>query len=423
MAKSIPLYLIPQDLSLSDNIILQAAEQFGTPLYIYDKHMLEKNWEDLTNCVPEISRIFYSVKANPSLAIIKIFADLGANFEVASVGELKAVLHVGVSPSRIIFVGPGKTNFELRYAIERQVKVIVSESLQEVHDIQALAQNMQQIARVALRINPGHGTGMLSMGGDTQFGMDPNVALKILKDSTNLSGVEIVGIHGYLGTQLLDWKVILEHSRTIMQIADDLQQKSGRLFSFIDLGGGFGIPYHESDEHLSLSELHGALLDLLSQYSHNYPNTETIAFESGRFLVGSSGLFVTRVLDIKKTQEQIFIILDGGINAFGGFDRYAGSRPTPIRVLDKENGEEKGLTLCGPLCTPLDRLAANVLLPLPHHGSIAVFYLAGAYGYSASPGLFLSHGYPCEILATQGELKLIRQRISPDEFVFNQKFS
>jgi diaminopimelate decarboxylase len=422
MAKNIPYHLIPKDLSLTDETITHGAERFGTPLYIYDQSMLEKNWKELTNHLPDAVKVYYSVKANPSLAIIQTFAKLGANFEVASIGELKAVQRVGVSPSHIIFVGPGKTNYELQYAIEKQVNVIVSESPREVYNIQAFAQNLQQIARVALRINPGRGKGMLSMGGLTQFGMDRNSALDILQDS-KLSNIEVVGIQGFLGTQLLDWKVIEEHSRLILNIADDLQQSSRKLFSFIDLGGGFGIPYHEADKPLNLFELHKTLTNLLDEYSHIYPTTETIAVESGRFLVGSSGIFVTRVLDIKGDQEQYFVVLDGGINAFGGYDRYAGSRPIPIRILDSKNNDKKTITLCGPLCTPLDRLAANVLMRLPKDRSLVVFYLAGAYGYSASPGLFLSHGYPCEVLANREKLTLIRPRISPDEFVLNQRFS
>ncbi len=422
MAKNIPLDLIPQDLALTDKFILESADQFGTPLFIYDRQKLESNWKDLVHHLPEETKIYYSVKANPSLAIIQIFDKLGANFEVASIGELKSVLQVGVSPSRIIFLGPGKTAAELQYAIEKQIYAIVSESPREVYDIQTYSHDFGQNTRIALRINPGQGRGMLTMGGETQFGMDPITALSILQERHHLSNIEIIGIHGYLGTQVLDWTAIIEHSRRILEIADELQQKSGELFSFIDLGGGFGIPYHESDAPLNLQELGAGLFDLLADYVEKYPSIQNIVVESGRFLVGSSGVFVARVLDIKKSNQQNFVILDGGINAFGGFDRYVGSRPTPIRLLEKENSEEKVLTLCGPLCTPLDRLAANILSPLPKNNSLIVFYLAGAYGYSASPGLFLSHGYPSEVLISQNESFLIRQRISPDELIAHQRF-
>jgi len=421
MAKNIPLHLVPQDLSLTDKIILEVADQFGTPLFIYDRQKLESNWKDLVNHLPREIKIYYSVKANPSLAILQIFDKLGANFEVASIGELKSVLQVGVSSSRIIFIGPGKTAAELQYAIKKQIYAIVSEARREVYDIQAYSHDFGQNTRIALRINPGQGKGMLAMGGETQFGMDPVTALSILQDEIHLSNIEILGIHGYLGTQILDWRAIINHSHQLLDIADELQQKSGKLFSFIDLGGGFGIPYHETDSSLNLKELHAGLLDLIGKYIEKFPSIRNIAVESGRFLVGSSGVFVARVLDIKKSNEQYFVILDGGINAFGGFDRYVGSRPTPIRLLEKENSEENSVTLCGPLCTPLDRLAANILSPLPKNNSLIVFYLAGAYGYSASPGLFLSHGYPSEILISQDKSFVIRQRMSLDELIAHQK--
>ena len=420
MAKIPPNHHIPRDLSLSDELILQGAKQFGTPMYMYDRYKLEQNWGLLTNHLPDGIKIHYSVKANPSLAIIQTFSQLGANFEVASLGELKAVLRVGVSPSRIIFVGPGKTHSELHYAITRGLNALVGESTREVYDIQTLAQSLGKRTRVALRINPGTGKGMLSMGGPTQFGMEPDAALNVLRVASELTNVEIVGIHGYLGTQILDWRVILEHFRLLLQMSDELQQRSGKPFTFIDLGGGFGIPCYEADQALDLPALRSALSTLFEDYFQKYPTTETVAVESGRFLVGSSGMFVTQVVDIKKNREQYFVILDGGINAFGGHDRYVGSRPMPIRVLDDNKSCQEVLTLCGPLCTPLDRLAASVLLPMPKAGSLVVFYLAGAYGYTASPGLFLSHGFPCEVLATEDRLVLIRRRNAPDEAFSNQ---
>jgi diaminopimelate decarboxylase len=421
MAKNIPLHLIPQDLSFTDEIILDAADQFGTPLFIYDRQKLELNWQDLVNHLPREFKVYYSVKANPSLAIIQVFEKLGANFEVASIGELMSVLQVGVSPSRIIFIGPGKTSAELKYAIEQQIYAIVSESPREVYDIQTYSHSLGKNTRIALRINPGQGKGMLAMGGETQFGMDPDTVLSILLDVNHLSNIKIIGIHGYLGTQVLDWEIIIRHSRQLLDIADQLQKDTGEFFSFIDLGGGFGIPYHESDLPLSLKELNVGLFDLANRYVEKYPSIQNIAVESGRFLVGSAGVFVTRVVDIKKSNDHYFVILDGGINAYGGFDKYAGSRPTPIRLLEKENSGETPLTLCGPLCTPLDRLAANILSPLPKINSLIVFYLAGAYGFSASPGLFLSHGFPSEILISQGEKLLIRQRTSPDQLIAHQK--
>ena len=422
MTKKIPFHLIPHDLSFTDNIIVESAKEYGTPLYLYDRKKMESNWKELVNHLPINVNIYYSVKANPNLAIIKIFDELGANFEVASIGELKSVLQVGVAPSRIIFVGPGKTTEEIKYAIRKNIGAIISESHREVYDIQAHSYSLNKITPIALRINPGHGKGMLAMGGETQFGMDMEKAFHTIQDVNKLPNVEIIGIHGYLGTQILDSQVIIEHSRKLLEIADELQKRSGKSFSFIDIGGGFGVPYHENDSQLNLNDLYSGMEYLVDTYIEKHPYVNNIAVESGRFLVSSSGVFVTRVIDIKKSSKQTFVILDGGINVFGGFDRYVGWRPTPFRLLNRDYSEESSLTLCGPLCTPIDRLATNILLPLPKVNDLLIFYKAGAYGYTASPGLFLSHGYPSEILVSQDKAFLIRQRMSFNDMITNQKY-
>jgi diaminopimelate decarboxylase len=421
MAKNPPVHHIPSDLRKMDALLIQASELFGTPYYLYDRQQLERNWWTLLNNLPRRTNLHYSVKANPSIAIVHTFAQLGASFEVASMGELMAVLRAGVLPSRVIFVGPGKTESELRFAIMHEVYALVAESQREVDTIRRLSCQLGKRTRIVLRINPGVGKGMLSMGGATQFGIEPDVALKILTAFDNSGSSEIIGIHGYLGTQIHDWRVICEHAHLILHLADELQQQSGNLFTFIDIGGGFGIPYYETEHPLDMASLHASLNRLFDDYCTKYPTTNSIAAESGRFLVGSAGIFVARALDIKRYGEKCFVILDGGINVFGGHDRYAGSRLMPIRVVDGNVSRQEPLTLCGPLCTPLDRLAVDAILPMPREGSLLAFYLAGAYGYTASPGLFLSHGFPCEILADGEHLALIRERSSTGTLLYSQR--
>ena len=234
------------------------------------------------------------------------------------------------------------------------------------------------------------------MGGATQFGMEPDNALSVLIDANAYTNLEFIGLHGYLGTGILDWKIVLEHAQVILQVAETLQRESNREFSFIDIGGGFGIPYYDFDEPPDWDALHIPLANLVREYLRKHPQTKTFAVESGRFLIGPSGVFLTRVLDVKVSRGKWFVVLDGGINVFGYDNRYRGFRPTPIRVLDCVDTKVQPITLCGPLCTSADRLATDILLPLPNIGGLVVFYQAGAYELTASPGLFLSHGFPCE---------------------------
>lgn len=370
--------------------------------------------------LPDGVDLFYSVKANPSLAVIQKFAEFGADFEVASSGELAAVRRVGVHPSRVIFVGPGKTEAELRHAVEEGVYALVAESPREVGEAERLAEGRAERVRVVLRINPGPGRGVLSRGSVRQFGMEPEAALGVLRSASGSDNVEIVGIHGYLGGQILDWKVILEHSRLILQTSEELQRASASAFKFIGLGGGFGIPYHDADQALDFSSLGPALADLICDYRLKYPETERITVESGRFLVGPAGVFVAGVVDVKRIYHWNFAILDGGINVFRGYDRTGGLKPTPVRVLDRSEDSPEPLTLCGPLCTASDRLSVDVLLPMPGIGDLVACYMAGAYGYSSSPGLLLSHGFPCEVMADGEELVLIRRRYSHEDLLSGQ---
>ena len=421
MSKNPPNQHIPGNLKLSDQILVEAAREFGTPLYVYDAAMMEQRWRRLRSILPDNVAVYYSVKANPNLSIIDVFRRQGASFEIASSGELAAVFRVGVSPTNLIFVGPGKSKEELEEAVTSDLGVIAAESRREVENLQVLSRLYGRKTRVALRINPGRGKGTIAMGGTTQFGMEPKIALGALIDASNYTDLEIIGIHAYLGTGILNWEVVLEHTQMILRVADELQQKSSNEFRFIDVGGGLGIPYYDGDEEPGWDALRAPLANLIDEYLRKHPQTETLAVESGRFLVGPSGVFLARVLDVKLSGDKWFAILDGGTNVFGGDNRYRGFRPTPVRVLGNESTTAQPLTLCGPLCTSADQLAVDTLLPLPGIGDLVAFYQAGAYGLTASPGLFLSRGFTCEVLVHDGRrLSLIRERPTPEQFLMAQ---
>lgn len=420
MIRMPPNQHIPKDLALNDDDLAEAVSKFGTPLYLYDGSLIRARWKTLRSLLPKYVTVFYSAKANPNIWVINAFGKLGASCEVASFGELMAALRAGISASDLVFVGPGKSRCELRQAISRGVALVVVESTREIEEIQALSQELVRKTPVALRINPGRGKGSIRMGGITQFGMEAEVALGLLKTAHTLEGIQIVGLHAYLGTGVLDWKHVLAHTKTILQTADRLQRQSGRALSFIDVGGGFGIPYHHRDKPTNWECMKEPIAELLNRYLTAHPQTETIAVESGRFLIGPAGVFLASVLDVKRTKDTWFVILDGGINVFGGDDPYRGFRPPPIRIVGCEREYDQPVTLCGPLCTTADRLATDLVLPMPQQGDVIAFYQAGAYRFSASPGLLLSHGFPREAMVKNGRFFLIRERLSPERFLRTQ---
>jgi len=414
-----PNHLIPNSATFENSVLEKLAAEFGTPVFVYDFELLTAAAEELSGYLPDGSRILYSVKANPSLAILRHLANLGMGFEVASIGELRTLERAGINPGSAIFVGPGKRPAEVTEAVERDLGWMVIDSPLEYARATAAAPVATHWPSLALRLNPGlsgNQRGMLHMAGSTPFGMTEPEAVDLLRAATR----PIEGFQGYLGTQLLDTDTILANTALLIDVASRLQKQTGARFRFVDLGGGFGIAQYDRDTGLDGPRLRAGLQRLVDEYRRGHPWTEVIAFESGRFLAARSGVLLCTVIDCKERDGELFVVLDGGMNAVGGRDGYAGARPMPLRLLS--GGDQSVLaTFCGPLCTPMDRLAARVLTPRPRPGQIVAFFLAGAYAYSASPGLFLSHGYCAEVGVSHGRARLLRPRQNIDAMLDTQR--
>lgn len=414
-----PIHHIHARLLELDDALVLAARRFGTPLYAYDLPTFLESWDLLKSALPEGTTLFYSVKANPNVSLLKALKNKGASFEVASDGEIKASLSIGIEAEKLLFVGPGKQQQELLDAKAAGIGILVAESHMEVRRIEELASSSpHRRTSVAVRINPGPSSGRISMGGNTPFGMTPTEALAVLREKH--PAIDIIGIHGYLGTDLLNWEDIVSHTQLLLSSARELQKATAKSFRFVDLGGGFGIPYYHKDQSLDIQRLGQELDILFRHYRRDYPET-ILAMESGRFVAGPCGVFLCTVIDVKDIGDRRFAVLDGGKHAFGLADRYLGHRTLPFRVLDCRGLPScKPVTLVGPLCTPADRLAVDQRMPLPQPGSIIAFYQAGAYGLTASPGLFLGHGFPCEVLLDHGRMGLARRRLGMDSLLPGQ---
>lgn len=430
MANSPPNHLISSSWQFTDDLLIDAAQRFGTPLYVYDARAIRTHWNELAGALPNAVQLCYSVKANPCLAIVELLAGLGARFEVASLGELLTVRAAEALGTRMIFVGPGKTEIELRRAIGEGIGVIAVESAREVRLVDELARRARRSVPVALRINPGRTRpprggrfrAQLSMAGATQFGMSKAEGAEVLAafPMQRQTGASVIGVHAYLGTRILDWQLIVENTRIILETAARLQASTGHRFEFIDIGGGFGVACYDNEDELDLEAMRINLDEVIDTYLRDHPWTRTIIAESGRFLVARAGVCLSRVLDVKTNGSQRFVILDGGVNVLGGRDLYLGSRLMPLRLLSA-GGESGIMTLCGPLCTPTDRIAANLQLAEPRPGDLMAFYLAGAYGPTASAGLFLSHGFPAEVVLANNKLALVRKRTCFEQLLANQR--
>lgn len=394
---------------MEDKIILKTAEHFGTPLYIYDQENIIEQIHRLKDILPKSSRLFYSLKANPLVDICKIMNDNQCGAEVASVGEIKIALKSGILPENIIFTGPGKTKQELLFAIQQKIRCINIESVEEAIITNELAELEETNVKIAVRVNPNvvcHGSKIKMSGISSQFGIDETVLDESIEMIKKLQYVKLIGFQIYAGTQNLQAKDIIDNTKYCFQIANEYSKKHDLNLEYINMGGGFGVPYFQGETELDDNYLRGELKKLFEDENTELENIDII-FESGRFLVARSGEFVTKILYKKECKENIYLVCDGGSNcqssaAFLG--RYVRNN-FPMRLVsstqDGAERKEEKVTIVGPLCTPTDIIGQKVTLKEAHPGDYIVIENSGAYGLTHSPVMFLSHEPPKEVLYKQ----------------------
>jgi diaminopimelate decarboxylase len=401
------------------------ATRYGTPLFIYDRGILEKKYNALRGALPKRFAISYSVKANPTPAFLKFFLEKGCGLEIASAGELFQAQCAGCLARNILFAGPGKTEPELELAIAQGIGEIHAESELEIERISAIGRKLNLRPRIAIRVNPGDGGqgGAMRMGGKSApFGVDEEKLAPLLHRIANDSNLEFRGIHLFLGTQILDHRVLVEQYKKGLEIARNAAQLLNRPLCTLDFGGGLGIPYLAGDPELDLHQLSHALSGLMAGIENEECFAQTkFMVEPGRFLVGEAGVYVTRINDIKISRGKKYFILDGGMNhhlaASGNLGQVI-KRSFPIAVLNKLDAvQTETVEVVGPLCTPLDWLGRSVRLPVAEVGDLVGIFQSGAYARSASPLGFLSHATPPELWIENGQDFLIRRRGNSEDYL------
>ncbi len=391
------------ELVVGGKTVSTLAEQYGTPLYIYDKRIILQKCQDLHDALPDNLKIYYALKANPNHEIIQLMAGLYDGFDVASAGETERVVQAGIAPDRISFAGPGKTVSELRYAIKQQIGGLSLESEQEFEHVGSMCRQLGKTADVFVRVNPDFGlsqSGMKMGGGATQFGVDSERIPELLTAIQDDPLLNFKGIHIFSGSQNLSADELLRMFENILNYAVSLIEVAGISIDTLNMGGGFGIPYFAHEQELDLHAVGQGLKRLLRRYRAKLKNTSFI-IELGRFLVGECGVYLARVLYRKLSRGQVFLITDGGMHhhlaASGNFGQSLVRRPMPLAVANRLGGPGEKVHVVGPLCTPLDSFGL-VDLPEAQEGDLVAVLNSGAYGFSASPQLFLSHPAPKEII-------------------------
>ena len=390
----------------------------GTPCYVYSASVMREKLKLLRESFPGFD-ICYSLKANPNLEVVRALARAGAGAEISSRGELAVVLRAGVNPSNIIFVGPAKQRPDIEAAVGCRVYAIVVDSAEELALVDECCERAAAPMRVLLRINthePSPEAKEVMVGGPSKFGFDEELVVDAVR-GVRLRHARVVGIQVYSASGVLDAGYLAGHLEYVVGLAGQLAQELDIRLECIDFGGGFGVPYEDGQPELDLVPVAAAARRLREDWGHD-PNSGDgigscpvgcrLVFECGRYLVAESGVFCTRVVRVKESRGKVLAITDGGMNAF--------ARPVfmrvhhPARLLNRlDEPATTDVSVCGPICTPMDCIGPDVTLPMPQVGDVVGVLNAGAYGYTMSLLEFMSLGRPAELLVDAGQLRVIRE--------------
>ena len=388
----------------------ELASKYKTPLYVYDFNYIKERYEALKNAFyARKSLVCYAVKANSNLSVLKFLADLGAGFDCVSIGEVKRALLAGAKRYQIIFSGVGKSDEELKEALENEILLINVESFAELLRLENIAKGLNLKARISIRVNPGVDAKThpyISTGlNENKFGVDAQTAKKMYIHAKASEFLEPTGIHFHIGSQLTSLSPIIDAAKIVSELLRELRALEIDI-KFFDVGGGLGIIYNDEKEINLYDYAQGILGALKGQ-------DVTIVCEPGRFIMGNAGYFVASVLYEKFNGKKRFVITDGAMNDL--------IRPSLYGAHHKifAYGKNENLGTCdvvGPVCESGDFLAKDIELPECKSGDIIVVKGAGAYGFSMSSN-YNTRNRAAEVCVLDGKDRLIRRRESFEDVV------
>lgn len=386
------------------------AQKYKTPYYVYDFNHISNQYNELKNSFrARKSLIAYAIKANSNLSVVKHLAKLGAGADCVSIGEVKRALKAGVEPYKIIFSGVGKSDDEIKEALILDILMINVESAAELDRVELIAKELNKVARISIRVNPNIDPKThpyISTGlHENKFGVDIDTAKRMYIQCKNSDFLEPTGIHCHIGSQLTQLEPIKEAVNIVANLVRNLKAIKIEL-SFMDVGGGLGIIYKD-EKLIDTYEYAQAILDAM------FGLDLTIICEPGRFIVGNSGVFVTKVLYEKVNGNKRFVIVDGAMNDLIRPALYNAYHK--IEVLN-DNSDFSDCNLVGPVCESGDFFAKNISLPSTNHNDLVAIYSAGAYGFTMSSN-YNTRGRVAEIAIIDGEDKLIRRRESFEDLI------
>lgn len=393
------------------------AKAVGTPCYIYSSATLHRHFEVFQAPLQASGAehvICYAMKANSSLAILDLLVRAGSGFDIVSGGELYRALQAGANPRKIVYSGVGKLPHEIQAALNANILMFNVESADELERIQAVAQAMDKVAPISLRVNPDidpntHpyiSTGLY----ESKFGIDIRDAFAVFARARQLSHIEVVGVDCHIGSQITKMQPFLDALARIKTLVQDLQTQ-GFQIRYLDVGGGLGIPYAGEEPPLP-SEYTQAIVERTRDLNC------TLIFEPGRVIAGNAGVLLTEVQYLKQNREKRFVIVDTGMHHL--------IRPTlyhayqGVQAVNPREGDGFVADLVGPICESGDYLAKDRHLPEVKQGDLLALMSAGAYGYSMA-SFYNSYARPAEVLVKGDQYALIRERDTFEDLVRGER--
>ena len=420
-----------EKLHCEDVDLAQAAEKFGTPLYIYSAGTILDHYARMDEALGPLDHLIcYAVKANSNRAILKLLADAGAGFDIVSGGELFRALKAGADPKKITFAGVGKTRDEIEYALEQGVHSFNVESEAELEFIDKIAGAKKKRAPIALRVNPDvdpHTHKYISTGShENKFGIALADAPKIYERAAKMANIDIVGVQMHIGSQITAAKPFADAINKVAPLVREL--KSKYKIEFFSIGGGMGIIYKRALESGSGKWWHDHDGEPSAFSVRDYANAilpplrdlgVRILVEPGRFLVGNAGALLTRVLYVKKSAAKTFAIVDAGMNDLirpALYQSYHEIVPVNQDRSQKSTASPARIDIVGPVCESGDFFALDREMAELHEDDLMAIMSAGAYGFVMASN-YNSRLLPAEALVQGDRVTLIRRRQTWDDLV------
>ena len=396
---------------MKNSKLIQAASEFGSPLYVYDANKIKYQYNRLVRSFKSVKnlQLNYAVKALSNISILKYLIDLGSGIDAVSIQEVHLALKGGINPEKIIYTPNGVSMDEIKFASELGVKINI-DNLSVLEDFG----NSHPEIPICIRINPhimAGGNSNISVGHiDSKFGISIH-QIPHLKRIVENTKIRINGVHMHTGSDILDIDVFLRAAEILFETANHFKD-----LDFIDFGSGFKVQYYPGDSETNIEELGKKLSKRFNLFCKSYGKNLTLIFEPGKFLVSEAGKFICKVNSIKQTTSTVFAQVDSGFNHFLRPMMYGANHH--IENISNPDDIERYYSIVGYICET-DTFASNRKVSTISIGDLLCFNNAGAYCHTMSSN-YNSRYRPAEVLYINNQLKLIRKRENFDDLIRNQ---